>query len=456
MGTGTDWVDLLAGQAPVEALEAHRRALVAAGTPVEQADSQARAALEVAALLAERRQRALELAALNEVAERLAVVRDPQDLLEEVVAQARRLLGVDLTYLALVDDDAFRIVVADGARSPRLVGIRLPVGGGLIGRVVDSGEAMWTRDYGSETRIAHEETADRAASAEGLRGLLGVPLAVRGRVLGALLAAKRQERAFDDDEVRLLSGLAAHAAVAIDNARSRQQLAESEAALQDTLRAGRRAHRRGARGRRPRLAARAGAGDDRPPGWTGSTRTAARQPHPGTVRPVRGRAATCWARWPSADRDPPADVVLLMERAAPVLALTLAGRRAAERADRLGRDIATVDLLTRAEAGPRGGAAPVPRRGARPAPRARGRGGGRRSRGGPAVGGRPARRHRCRGGAAGPARAGPTCRRDGPGRGLAAARRPDGRAGRAGARRRPAPRLRRRRPHRPGAHRARP
>ncbi len=42
--------------------------------------------------------------------------------------------------------------------------------------------------------------------------------------------------AFDDDEVRLLSGLAAHAAVAIDNARSRQQLAESEAALQDTLR----------------------------------------------------------------------------------------------------------------------------------------------------------------------------------------------------------------------------
>ena len=94
MGAGTDWVDLLAGQAPVEALEAHRRALVAAGTPVEEADSQARAALEVAALLAERRQRALELAALNDVAERLAVVRDPQDLLEEVVgagaAPARR------------------------------------------------------------------------------------------------------------------------------------------------------------------------------------------------------------------------------------------------------------------------------------------------------------------------------------------------------------------------------
>ncbi len=350
MGTGPDWVDLLAGQASVEALEAHRRALVAGGTPAEQVDSQARAALEVAALLAERRQRALELAALNEVAERLAVVRDPQDLLEEVVAQARRLLGVDLTYLALVDDDAFRVVVADGARSPRLVGIRLPAGGGLIGRVVDSGEAMWTRDYGSETRIAHEETADRAASAEGLRGLLGVPLAVRGRVLGALLAAKRQERSFDDDEIRLLSGLAAHAAVAIDNARSRQQLAESEAALQDTLRldaALTAAVLEG--GDLDSLLERVRAMTPTRLDWLDPE--AAQQPHPGTLRPVVA-AGDLLGALAVADPDPPTDVVLLMERAAPVLALTLAGRRASERADRLGRDIATVDLLTRAEADP--------------------------------------------------------------------------------------------------------
>ena len=352
----------------------------------------------MAALLAERRQRALELAALNEVAERLAVVRDPQDLLEEVVAQARRLLGVDLTYLALVDDDAFRIVVADGARSPRLVGIRLPAGGGLIGRVVDSGEAMWTRDYGSETRIAHEETADRAASAEGLRGLLGVPLAVRGRVLGALLAAKRQERSFDDDEIRLLSGLAAHAAVAIDNARSRQQLAESEAALQDTLRldaALTAAVLEG--GDLDSLLERVRAMTPTRLDWLDPA--AAQQPHPGTVRPVVAAGdllgALAVADAGPADRRRAADGARRARaRADPGRAPGLRARRPAGPRHRHRRP------ADPRRGGPRGGAAPLPRRGARPAPRARGRGGRRPSRGGPAVGGRPARRHRCRGGAA--------------------------------------------------------
>ncbi|GAA1847707.1 GAF domain-containing protein [Pseudonocardia ailaonensis] len=347
----TDWVHLLAGQASVEVVEAHRRALVAAGTAPEQADAQARAALEVVALLAQRRQRAVELAALNDVAERLAVVRDPEDLLREVVAQARRLLGVDLTYLALTEEDrAMRIQVADGARSPRLVGVRLPAGGGLIGRVVDSGEAMWTRDYRAETRIEHEETADRAASAEGLRGLLGVPLAVRGRVLGALLAAKRQERAFDDDEVRLLQGLAAHAAVAIDNARSRQRLAESEAALQRTLALD--AELTAAvleGGDLDSLLERVRAMSPAPLEWLDAD--AARLPRAGTVRPVVAAGALLGALAVD-DPEPDPAVVHLMERAVPVLALTLTGRRAAERADRLGRDIATVDLLTRAEPDP--------------------------------------------------------------------------------------------------------
>ena len=210
---------------------------------------------------------------------------------------------------------------------------------------------MWTRDYGSERRIAHEETADRAASAEGLRGLLGVPLAVRGRVLGALLAAKRQER-----RLRRRRGPAAVRPGRPRGRRHRQRPFAPAAGRVGGRAAGhaapgRRAHRRGARGRRPRLVARAGAGDDADPaGLARPRRRAAAAPR---HRPTRWwRPATCWGRWPSTTTDPPADVVLLMERAAPVLALTLAGRLAAERADRLGRDIATVDLLTRAEADP--------------------------------------------------------------------------------------------------------
>lgn len=45
----------------------------------------------------------------------------------------------------------------------------------------------------------------------------------------------------------------------------------------------------------------------------------------------------------------PADALLLLERAAPLIALTLVGARATARAAQLGRDIATVDLLSRGE-----------------------------------------------------------------------------------------------------------
>ncbi len=130
------WVELLAGGAGLVELEEHRQALVRGGTPASQADAEARAAVEVTALLQQRQQRLVELAALNDIASRLASVSDPTDLLAEVVDQARRLLGVDLTYIALLVEDDLSIEVASGARSPHLVGTRLRRWAGLVGSVV--------------------------------------------------------------------------------------------------------------------------------------------------------------------------------------------------------------------------------------------------------------------------------------------------------------------------------
>ena len=106
----TSWVELLAAQAGLAELEAHRRDLLAAGAARERVDAEARAAVEVSDLLRQRQQRVVELAALNDIATRLAAVPDPADLLVEVVDQARRLLGVDLSYLALLDDGDLEFV----------------------------------------------------------------------------------------------------------------------------------------------------------------------------------------------------------------------------------------------------------------------------------------------------------------------------------------------------------
>jgi len=388
---GPGWLQLLAVQAGVPELEAHRRLLVADGADAARTDQEARTAVEVASLLQERRQRAVELAALNDIAGRLAAVADPADLLVEVVDQARRLLGVDLTYVALLVGDDLRIEVASGDRSSALVGTRLPRTAGLVGSVAASGTPRWTSDYAVDPELVHEESADRAARAESIRGLLGVPLAVRGRVLGVLLAAKREERRFGAHEISLLTGLAAHAAVAIDNARTAAELRDAKEGLESTLRLDADLTRAVLAGGDPEsLVERVQALTDVPVRWVehpaagpvgAALAGAARSGEPGpvvvgaeTVQPVAaagqvfgalvagrvGAAAAAGAgagaghagavpAGAEAAAAVPADALLLLERAAPLIALTLVGARATARAAQLGRDIATVDLLSRGE-----------------------------------------------------------------------------------------------------------
>jgi hypothetical protein len=363
-----DWVELLAAEATAADLLAHRAHLLESGEPPGRVAREERAAATVSGLLQQRRRRIVELSALNDIAQQLATVHDPADLLQGVVHEARRLLGVDLTYLALLDGDALRIDVASGQRTAQLVGVRLPADAGLIGRVAAANAPMWTPDYVSEKRIVHRPIADDAASAEGLRGLLGVPLAVRGRVIGALLAAKRTERHFTEDEVALLQALAGQASVAIDNARSREQLARSNAALQQALRLDEQLTTvvleggdldvilalvrsltpgelvwvaAGEPAPSPAIAAILEAVGDGGDGMPVDGDDLVAQPVLAAKRLLGVLVATA-----EVDRD---TTRLVLERAAPIIALTIAEARQAARASELGRDIATIDLVSRRE-----------------------------------------------------------------------------------------------------------
>ncbi len=65
----------------------------------------------------------------------------------------------------------------------------------------------------------HRGYIDEAVAGERIRAILGVPLVVDGQVIGALLAVHRTVRPFPPAEVSLLTSFAAHAAVALENAR---------------------------------------------------------------------------------------------------------------------------------------------------------------------------------------------------------------------------------------------
>ncbi|MDT7572935.1 MAG: hypothetical protein QOE05_3109 [Actinomycetota bacterium] len=213
------WLELLLRDASPDELELHRQALLAAGVDEQTTESEARRALQLQAQLRDRARRAAELTALSEMAARLPSVQDVGALLTDIAVQARRLLRTDITYLALVEDDALRIRYFDGVMGPTAREIRLSLTAGLAGRIVSSGRAQSSLDYLADTSIEHLPQADTFAGEERLRSILGVPLRAHGEIIGVLFAAERTVRPFSDGEESLLGGLAAHAAAAIENAR---------------------------------------------------------------------------------------------------------------------------------------------------------------------------------------------------------------------------------------------
>ncbi|MGY1609025.1 helix-turn-helix domain-containing protein [Geodermatophilus sp. SYSU D00700] len=189
-------------------------------------------ALQVRAAFAARRRRESELSALFETASDLATLRGVDSVLTAIVRRARRLLGTDVSYLTLNDDargDTY-MRVTDGTVSARFQALRLPMGAGLGGLVAQTAASYWTASYAADTRFHHTDEIDGGVREEGLVAILGVPLIRGSQVIGVLYAADRTERTFDRSEVALLGSLAAHAAIALDNARL---LEETRTALEE-------------------------------------------------------------------------------------------------------------------------------------------------------------------------------------------------------------------------------
>jgi GAF domain-containing protein len=172
-------------------------------------------------LIAGQRAREAELRALYDTASDLTAIRDVDAILAAIVRRARQLLNADMTYLSLNDEaeGASYMKVTDGALTAEFRRLRLPLGTGLLGLVAQTGAPYFTEDYQSDDRFVHRGYIDEAVAGERIRAILGVPLVVDGRVIGALLAVHRSVRPFPPSEVNLLTSFAAHASVALENAR---------------------------------------------------------------------------------------------------------------------------------------------------------------------------------------------------------------------------------------------
>jgi PucR-like helix-turn-helix protein/GAF domain-containing protein/diguanylate cyclase with GGDEF domain len=219
--------------APVDGLSDAERAELARATEV---------ALRIRHTLTEHRRREAELRALFDTASDLSKLRDLDEVLRSIVHRARMLLRADLSYLSLNDEAAGTTYmrVTDGSVSSLLPSLRIGHGEGLGGLVAQSAHPYASAEYLTDPRFAHTTGIDDAVTAERMVGILGVPLMLGSKVIGVLFAANRQRREFSAEEVALLSSLADHAAVAIDNA----QLLEETSRANETISANNAAMRR--------------------------------------------------------------------------------------------------------------------------------------------------------------------------------------------------------------------
>ncbi|MGW5015617.1 GAF domain-containing protein, partial [Micromonospora chalcea] len=202
MSSPVEFLELLAREAAAVEFEGPLVAARAAGLPADRLAELEQAkvvALRVRALLARRRRRETELSGLYDTASDLAGLRDLDDVLHAIVHRARILLGTDVAYMTLNDEERgdTYMRVTDGSISARFQRLRLELGDGLGGLVAQTGTPYVTSNYQEDERFRHTGEIDGGVGEEGLVAILGVPLRLGSSVIGVLYAAA-EARGADD------------------------------------------------------------------------------------------------------------------------------------------------------------------------------------------------------------------------------------------------------------------
>ena len=180
---------------------------------------QAAIALEHIRLYEASERRRREAETLAEIAHSLNATLDVDAILQTVVERARELCGADMARIALREADSghmtFRYWV--NARFDGYDRLTVQPGQGLGGLVMQKGEPFRTDDWRRDPRLSKETL--HVVEAEGVIAMMATPIRIDGRVEGLLYVDNRRPQPFTAADETSLERLAAHAAVALRNAR---------------------------------------------------------------------------------------------------------------------------------------------------------------------------------------------------------------------------------------------
>ena len=204
---------------------------------LESIGSQMGLAVQKARLFEESNRRRKNAEALREIGLSLTARHDPQQLLDQVAEEARRLVGALFTFVVVPDKPFYRFVAVAGDDRGYGEVLKLsddpasPYGQGPLGRAIRTRKSVVCEDVLSDPLFV---TWREIASERGIRSLVAVPLLVQKKPYGAILVYSPIPRAYEAETLDLLGLLAAQAGAALENARlfeETRRRAQEQAAL---------------------------------------------------------------------------------------------------------------------------------------------------------------------------------------------------------------------------------
>jgi diguanylate cyclase (GGDEF)-like protein/PAS domain S-box-containing protein len=194
--------------------------------------------LVVATEITERRLQELRIRRLNRI---LAVlsgidsaivrIRDRQQLFEEACRIAVEHGGFGMAWIGRYDAASLEITPVAGAgpaKESLLMSSTLslrgspPQSGGTIARTVRERRPVFSNDITAERETGSERRAE--AIRRGYRSVISLPLVVEGAVVGTMSLFASEPDFFDDEEVKLLTGLADDISFALDHIGKEERL----------------------------------------------------------------------------------------------------------------------------------------------------------------------------------------------------------------------------------------
>jgi len=187
----------------------------------------ARGVGQMASLIADlelAQQRLNQMGIFYQVGQALVTTFDINKLLSDTMQLAADVIDAGAASLMLIDEERNELVfeVSHGSRGNMLRQQRIPLDEGIAGWVARNGYPVVVNDARTDARFSHRVDVRTGFLTQ---SIAAVPLKIKGRIIGVLeVLNKYSGTGFNQEDVRLMSSIAAQAAIAIENARLYQQL----------------------------------------------------------------------------------------------------------------------------------------------------------------------------------------------------------------------------------------